>query len=210
MTVSNHRPFTYPNGKIDIPGDAKSRDGGVKYTDFALKSFFEMAKKQPWYKNTVFVIVADHCASSAGSTELPMDKYRIPAMVFSEGFIAPQKFSGLMSQIDLMPTVFGLLNFSYESKFLGQDVFSKNYIPRAYIATYQDLGYVKDQQLTVLSAGKKITQYELKSQKNNLPPEFNLYYDENIKKNQDKNLVDKTISVYESTSYWLKNKMLNR
>ena len=62
MTVSNHRPFTYPNNKIDIPGDAKSRDGGVKYTDYALKQFFEMAKKQTWFKNTVFVIVDDQCA----------------------------------------------------------------------------------------------------------------------------------------------------
>ncbi|WP_294293100.1 LTA synthase family protein, partial [uncultured Chryseobacterium sp.] len=93
MTVSNHRPFTYPNGKIDIPGDAKSREGGVKYTDYALRKFFEMAKKQSWYKNTVFVVIADHCASSAGDTELPMDKYRIPAMIFSEGFIHPQKFT---------------------------------------------------------------------------------------------------------------------
>jgi phosphoglycerol transferase MdoB-like AlkP superfamily enzyme len=44
MTVSNHRPFTFPNDKIDIRGDAKSREGGVKYTDFAMKKFFEMAK----------------------------------------------------------------------------------------------------------------------------------------------------------------------
>lgn len=65
MTVSNHRPFTYPNNKIDIPGNIKSRDGGVKYTDYALKQFFKQAAKQPWFKNTVFVIVADHCASSA-------------------------------------------------------------------------------------------------------------------------------------------------
>jgi phosphoglycerol transferase MdoB-like AlkP superfamily enzyme len=50
MTVSNHRPFTYPEGKIGIPGTAKSRDGGVMYTDYALKQFFEMAKKQPWFK----------------------------------------------------------------------------------------------------------------------------------------------------------------
>ena len=66
MTVSNHRPFTYPEGKISIPGTAKSREGGVMYTDYALKQFFEMAKKQTWFKNTVFVIVADHCASSSG------------------------------------------------------------------------------------------------------------------------------------------------
>ncbi|MEZ0131152.1 LTA synthase family protein, partial [Flavobacterium sp. LBUM151] len=83
MTVSNHRPFTYPENKIDIPGNIKSRDGGVKYTDYALKKFFEMAQKQPWYKNTVFVIVADHCASSAGKTELPLDKYRIPALIYN-------------------------------------------------------------------------------------------------------------------------------
>ncbi|WP_310558495.1 LTA synthase family protein, partial [Flavobacterium sp.] len=82
MTVSNHRPFTYPNGKIDIPGDTKSREGGVKYTDYAIQKFFEMAKKQSWYKNTIFVILADHCASSSGKTELPLDKYRIPAMIF--------------------------------------------------------------------------------------------------------------------------------
>jgi phosphoglycerol transferase MdoB-like AlkP superfamily enzyme len=44
MTVSNHRPFTFPNDKIDIRGDAKSREGGVKYTDFAMKKFFEMAE----------------------------------------------------------------------------------------------------------------------------------------------------------------------
>ncbi|WP_260440453.1 sulfatase-like hydrolase/transferase, partial [Elizabethkingia anophelis] len=84
---------------------------------------------------TVFVIIADHCASSAGKTELPMDKYRIPAMIFSEGFIQPQKFDTLMSQIDVMPTLFGLLNFNYQSKFLGQDVFTKEFQPKAYIAT---------------------------------------------------------------------------
>ena len=55
MTVSNHRPFTYPEGKIDIPSNSKSRSGGVKYTDYALKQFFAMAEKQAWFKNTVLL-----------------------------------------------------------------------------------------------------------------------------------------------------------
>jgi phosphoglycerol transferase MdoB-like AlkP superfamily enzyme len=102
----------------------------VKYTDFAMKKFFEMAEKQPWFSNnTVFVILADHCASSAGKTELPVDKYRIPAMIYSPGFVQPQHYTNLMSQIDIMPTVFGLLNFSYESKFYGQDVLKADYSP---------------------------------------------------------------------------------
>ncbi|WP_144283232.1 LTA synthase family protein [Chryseobacterium echinoideorum] len=212
MTVSNHRPFTYPEGKIDIPGNVKSREGGVKYTDYALKKFFDMAKKQDWYKNTVFVIIADHCASSAGDTELPMDKYRIPAIVFSEGFIQPQKFTKVMSQIDIMPTVFGLLNFTYQSKFLGQNVFSNEFQPKAYVATYEDLGFVKDYYLTVISPVRKVKQYALIQQKNNLAPEFNIIFEEKElnEKDQDKNAVYTAISAYQSTSYWLKKNQLNR
>lgn len=210
MTVSNHRPFTYPDGRVDIPGNAKSREGGVKYTDYSLKLFFEMAKKQDWYKNTVFVIIADHCASSAGDTELPMDKYKIPALVYSEGFIQPQQFDKLMSQIDVMPTVFGLLNFNYQSKFLGQDVFTKEFQPKAYIATYQDLGFVKDDHLTVISPVRTIRQYSLQQKPSQLSPQFNIYYDENVVKDHNKKLVDETISAYQSTSYWVKNNQLNR
>lgn len=210
MTVSNHRPFTYPDGRIDIPGNAKSRDGGVKYTDYSLRKFFEMAKKQDWYKNTVFVIVADHCASSAGKTELPMDKYRIPGMIFSEGFIAPQQFSQLMSQIDVMPTLFGLLNFNYQSKFLGQDVFKETFQPKAYVATYQDLGLIKDNYLTVISPTKKVRQYSLVLQKSDLPENFKLYYDETPVKNTVQNLVDDCVSIFQSTSYWLEKNKLNR
>jgi phosphoglycerol transferase MdoB-like AlkP superfamily enzyme len=212
MTVSNHRPFTYPDGKIDIPGDVKSREGGVKYTDYSLRKFFEMAKKQDWYKNTVFVVIADHCASSAGDTELPMDKYKIPAMIFSEGFIQPQKFTQTMSQIDVMPTLFGLLNFNYQSKFLGQDIFKKGFQPKAYIATYQDLGFVKDNYLTIISPLRKVKQYALTQQKNKLSPEFNIYYDEKQLKTPDQNkkLIEETISAYQSTSYWLEKNQLNR
>ncbi len=211
MTVSNHRPFTYPEGKIDISGTSKSRNGGVKYTDYAIKKFFDMAEKQAWFKNTVFVIVADHCASSAGKTELPMDKYRIPAMIYSPGFVQPQEFHGLTSQIDVMPTLLGLLHFNYTSKFLGQDVFSKNYVPRAYIATYQDLGFVKDDYLTVISPTKNIKQYQLLQKANvDINQYFNIYYTENpILENQNKDLINQTISAYQSTSFWVKNKSLN-
>jgi phosphoglycerol transferase MdoB-like AlkP superfamily enzyme len=210
MTVSNHRPFTYPEGKIDIPGNAKSREGGVKYTDYSLRKFFEMAKKQPWYSNTVFVIVADHCASSAGKTELPLDKYRIPAMVFSEGFIAPQQFTPLMSQIDVMPTVLGLLNFNFTTKFLGQDVFSKEFQPKAYIATYQDLGYIADNTLTVLSPTKKVKQFNLSLQKSDLPAAFQYIYNENLTTTPQEKIVQQAIAAYQSTSYWLTNKKINK
>jgi phosphoglycerol transferase MdoB-like AlkP superfamily enzyme len=206
MTVSNHRPFTYPNNKIDIPGDIKSRDGGVKYTDYSLRKFFEMASKQPWFTNTVFVIVADHCASSAGKTELPMDKYRIPAFIYSPG-IKPEKCTKLMSQIDLMPTLFGLLHFDYQSKFFGQDVLKSDYKPRAFIATYQDLGFIKDNVLTILSPKQRVRQFELHlNQKKGIAPEYQIYYDEKPLKTERTDLVNETISFYQTASDMLKQK----
>ncbi|RED27173.1 phosphoglycerol transferase MdoB-like AlkP superfamily enzyme [Flavobacterium cutihirudinis] len=206
MTVSNHRPFTYPNNKIDIPGDIKSRDGGVKYTDFALRRFFEMASKQSWFKNTVFVIVADHCASSAGKTQLPLDKYRIPAFIYTPNK-KPAQYNQLMSQIDLMPTLFGLLHFDYESKFFGQDVFKSDYKPRAFIATYQDLGLIKDNVLTILSPKQVVKQYDLKVKPTaGVAPEFQVLYDEIPLKTDRTDLVNDAISFYQSASYLLKEK----
>jgi phosphoglycerol transferase MdoB-like AlkP superfamily enzyme len=207
MTVSNHRPFTYPNNKIDIPGDAKSRDGGVKYTDYAMKKFFEMAKKQPWFANTVFVVLADHCASSAGKTELPVDKYRIPAMIYSPGFIQPQRYTNLVSQIDIMPTVFGLLNFNYQSKFFGQDVLKAEYKPRALIATYQDLGMITDNILTIISPKQQVKQFQLTLlPKEGIEDDFQLYYDQKPLAKKRDDLINETISFYQTASDMLKKK----
>ena len=207
MTVSNHRPFTYPEHKIDISGKSKSRDGGVKYTDYAMKQFFAMASKQPWFKNTVFVILADHCASSSGKTELPMDKYHIPAFIYSPEFISPKEERVLMSQIDIMPTLLGLLNFTYSSKFYGQDIFATDYKPRAFVATYQDLGLIKDNVLTIISPVKKVKQFQLIPQPNSkLKSGFQLFYDENPMTTLRTDLVNETISYYQTAAYLLKNK----
>lgn len=207
MTVSNHRPFTYPDGRIDIPGNSKSRAGGVKYTDFALRQFFKMAQKQSWYNNTVFVILADHCASSAGKTELPLDKYRIPALIFSANNLKAQNCNKLMSQIDLMPTLLGLLHFNYESKFFGQDVLKADFKPRAFIATYQNLGLIKDDILTVLSPKQEVKQFHLDVINNpKLAADFQLYYDESKMTTIRKDLVKETISYYQTASEILRKK----
>ncbi len=150
MTTSNHRPYTYPDGRIDIPSH-NSREGAVKYTDYAIGKFIREAKSRTWFKNTLFIIVADHCASSAGKTDLPVNKYKIPLLIYSPGNIQPVKMNRLMSQIDLGPTILGLLNFSYRSKFFGYDIFKlEKGRERAFISTYQSLGYLKNDTLIIL------------------------------------------------------------
>jgi phosphoglycerol transferase MdoB-like AlkP superfamily enzyme len=211
MTVSNHRPFTYPENKIDIAPNLKSREGGVKYTDYAMKQFFTMAEKQSWFKNTIFVVLADHCASSSGKTELPLDKYRIPAMIYAPGFVAPKTFNVLMSQIDIMPTLFGLLNFNYQSKFYGQDVLKPDYKPRAFIATYQNLGLIKDNVLTIISPKQQVKQFSLTSINNpKIGADFQIMYEEKLIEKQRPDLINETISYYQTASDILKKKEYQR
>ena len=209
MTVSNHRPFTYPEGRIDIPGTAKSRQGGVKYTDYALKLFFELAKKESWFKDTVFVIVADHCASSAGRTELPLDRYRIPCLIYAESLEA-KRVDTLVSQIDVMPTVIGLLNFSYESKFLGQDIFSRFYKPRAYIATYRELGYLTPDTLSIIKPLREQIQYKIVPETEQPKVELPIFYQQLKVAQPDGKLMKKCISAYETTYFLLKNGELDK
>lgn len=151
MTTSNHRPFTYPEGRIDIPSHT-GKSGGVKYTDYAIGQFIEQARSKPWFDDTVFVIVADHCASSAGKTKLPVNKYLIPLIIYSPKHVKPQTVATLASQIDVAPTLLGLLNFNYQSKFYGHDILHSDASQaRAFISNYQELGFLKDGKLQVLS-----------------------------------------------------------
>ena len=143
----------------------------------------------------------------AGKTELPIDKYRIPAMIYSSNFIKPKIEHVLMSQIDIMPTLFGILNFNYQSKFFGQDVLKENYKPRALIATYQNLGLIKDDVLTILSPKQKVKQFHLKELTNpKLGSDFQLFYEEQPLQKERTDLVNETISYYQTASDILKKK----
>lgn len=164
MTISNHRPYTYPEGRIE--GNPMTRSAAVQYTDYAIGDFLAKAEEHDWFDNTVFVIVADHCASSAGKTSLPLECYHIPAIIYAPGFIEPQRVSKTCSQVDLMPTLFSLLHFDYDSSFCGDDILADDFRERAYMATYQDLGYYCDDVLTVLSPVRRITQYAVERGEN--------------------------------------------
>ncbi len=156
MTVSNHRPYIYPEGRIDISPTHQSIEGAVKYTDYAINKFLKDAKQKPWFSNTLFVIVSDHCAKSAGKTDLPVNRYHIPCVIYAPQLIKPAVESRLVSQIDLAPTVLGLMNLSYTSRFLGFDIY--NMTPgneRAFISTYQDMGYIRDEKMVILSPQQK-------------------------------------------------------
>lgn len=160
MTTSNHRPFTYPDGKIDIPSGT-GRFGGVKYTDYAIAQFIEQAKTKEWFAETVFVVVADHCAGSAHRSELPIMNYHIPLFIYAPKYVHTVRNDTLSSQIDVAPTILGLLNFSYESQFYGWDILRmKPDEGRALISNYQRLGLYKNNKLAYLSPRQHVDMFD--------------------------------------------------
>ena len=193
MTTSNHKPYTFPAGKIDLPqGD---RNGAVKYTDYALGKFLADAKTKPWFKNTVFVIVADHCASSAGKWEINIDKHHIPAIIYNLPQKA-EKINRLTSQIDLMPTLFGYLGWNYTTSLYGKDINqTKIGDERAFIGNYRTLGMLKGNIFTQIDDRKKVKQFTVKDS------------DKSLKEIKSKNpqLVSETISYYQTASERFKN-----
>ncbi|MGC4036398.1 MAG: LTA synthase family protein [Chitinophagaceae bacterium] len=196
MTVSNHRPYTYPDGRIDIPPSQQSREGAVKYTDYAIGRFLREAKSKPWFNNTIFVVVADHCAYAAGKVELPVTGYHIPMLIYSPALIKPQSYDRLISQMDIIPTLLGMLKMKYRTKFFGQDIFS---LPegkeRAFISTYQGLGYIRNGQLIVQRPPKKIDQFI---------PDFSTGKASATGKNDS--LIKQAIAYYQAAAWLLKNK----
>jgi len=161
MTTSNHRPYTYPPGRIDIPSGT-GRGGAVKYSDYAIGQLLKNARSHDWFRDTVFVITADHGADARGSARIPVDKYRIPVFVYSPAHVPARRVERLMSQIDIAPTLLGFLDFTYYTKFLGNDLLhTPPSADRAFVANYQTLGYLKGDRLLVLQPKRKVEEFRV-------------------------------------------------
>jgi len=161
MTTSNHRPFTYPAGRIDIASPG-GREGGVKYTDYAIGRFIAEARTRPWFADTLFVITADHCAAVAGKTRLPVGSYRIPLILYAPGMVPPGMNDRLASQIDVPPTILDVLGVAGDDHFFGQGLFEDAALPaRAFVSNYQELGYYKDDVLTVLLPKRRVEAFRI-------------------------------------------------
>ena len=155
MTTSNHRPYTFPAGRGPWPQG--KRESAVSYSDWAIVDFIERSRNKPWFDDTLFVLTSDHCASSAGKAQLPAFRYHIPMWIYSPLHVAPGKYEQMLAQIDIAPTILGLLGMDYETEFYGSDVFAR--APgsqRAFIGTYQLLGYLNDQELIQLAPGRRV------------------------------------------------------
>ncbi|MSU73465.1 MAG: hypothetical protein EXS43_14185 [Opitutus sp.] len=143
QTADNHRPYTIPKEdlgeftKLDVPVDALKRGGfesldefnAFRYTDYSFKKFFEAARASPYFENTIFVFVGDHgIGGNAGTmfppawTENDLTSFHVPLLFYGPKFLPPQRVHAIASQIDILPTVAGIVNLPYRNTTLGRDL----------------------------------------------------------------------------------------
>jgi phosphoglycerol transferase MdoB-like AlkP superfamily enzyme len=196
MTTSNHKPYSFPEHVIKMPQG--KRESVIKYTDYAIGNFINNAKKKPWFKNTVFIFVADHCANSAGKWEVNIDKHHIPAMIYNT-HLAPEKVNKLVSQIDLMPTVFGYLNWNYNTSLYGKDIrLMQPDEERALLGNYRTIGLLEDNIFTEINDRKQCNQYSWNPKSKEMKA---------VKKG-NQILKNKTIANYQTASERFKNGLM--
>jgi phosphoglycerol transferase MdoB-like AlkP superfamily enzyme len=127
LSVSNHRPYTYPKGRIPEDPDKQYRIHAVKYSDYSLGQFFKAAKKEAFWTNTIFVVIADHGARVYGKQIIPIHSYEIPLVIAGPAVIKePSRVGQLGCSLDVGPTLLGLIGRPYETMFFGRDLLKMN------------------------------------------------------------------------------------
>ncbi len=122
FSSSNHAPFEFPDGRIDLYEQPKATDNNaVKYADYAIGKFFEKAQKSPYWKDTLFLIVADHDIRVRGDSLVPIEHFHIPGLILGAD-IKPRKLTTIVSQIDLPVTLLSLMGISAQHPMTGRDL----------------------------------------------------------------------------------------
>jgi phosphoglycerol transferase MdoB-like AlkP superfamily enzyme len=122
LSGSNHDPFEYPLGRIEpFEQPDFTRHNAMKYADFAIGRLFDLARTAPYFGRTVFVVVADHDARVYGADFVPVEHFRVPAVIVGPG-VPVRRDDRLASQLDLGPTLLHLLGIADPHPMIGRDL----------------------------------------------------------------------------------------
>lgn len=161
LSVSNHRPFLFPEGRITPKAEFHRRGNAVYYADYALGRFMRQAKDHAFFDHTLFVLMGDHGARVYGAAEIPMASYQVPILFLGPGSVpAGQRLDTLASSLDVPPTILGLLGESYESKFFGHDLFHLDPARgRAFMTHNSNIALLEGDRLAVLGLHQSVAHY---------------------------------------------------
>lgn len=164
FSTSNHEPFEFPDGRIKLYDKQKNTvNNAMKYADFSIGKFFELAKKEDYYKNTIFVVIADHNTRTYGKNLVPVNKFHIPALIIGPNVPNGKKYNELCSQIDIAPTLLDIAGMDVEIPTPGRNIFDvkKGTKGRAIMQFHDTNAFRVEDQVVILQPHKEPLQFRL-------------------------------------------------
>ncbi len=137
LSGSNHRPYVIPPELRERFAAKDEKENIVRYSDWAVGAFIEAARTRPWFKDTLFVFLADH-GQSVGTSPLDqiLSYHHMPLVFWSPTLVpSPQTVPSPVAQIDVLPTALGYLRLAYQNATLGRDVLKQ---PRPWVYVVRD------------------------------------------------------------------------
>lgn len=144
LTMSSHEPFDYPRGKVEPYKEAKL-DGfanAIKYADYAIGKFIKELKDKGFMENTVVAFIADHNNNAYGKFDVPIDKYKIPALIVSKEFEGGKEYNKIASQIDIAPTLLDVAGISDTIPTMGESIFKNERNSAILLAQKKNFAYM--------------------------------------------------------------------
>lgn len=175
FSSSNHSPYEFPDGKITLYDNQKqTRNNAAKYADYALGTFIEKAKKSRYWEDTIFIVIADHDSRVSGASLVPIDHFRIPAVIFGNGITAKRDHQ-LASQLDIPVTLLSLIGASGEHPMIGHDLSQTMRADkhRAMMQYDKNFAYMQGNKVVILQPQKPATTYTYTYTQNKLVPTSN-------------------------------------
>lgn len=172
FSTSNHEPFEFPDGRIELYDKQKQTvHNAMKYADFAIGKFFELAKKEAYFKNTIFIVIADHNTRTYGQNLVPINKFHIPALIIGPGVAKGKKYDKLSSQIDIPPTLLNMIGMDIESPMVGRDLLKlpETTTGRAIMQFHNNNAFRVGNQVVIMQPDKEPLQFLLKSDTEMIP-----------------------------------------
>jgi phosphoglycerol transferase MdoB-like AlkP superfamily enzyme len=221
QTANNHRPYTIPEEDkdfhfktidkktlVEYGFESQEEYNSFCYTDYCFKKFMEEAKQMPFFRNTIFVFVGDHGVEGNSDKMYPsawnnqrLSDEHIPLLFYAPALLTPQQRDETVSQIDVLPTLAGMIHQTYINKTLGRDVLNmKEKEDAAFIIHHDEgnIGVVNDNYF--FSKNLWINKEELFPLKPGLPP-LTILQQDSIKKH----LSELTSAIYETSKWMLVN-----
>ena len=176
FSTSNHEPFEFPDGRIQLYEQPKNTvHNAMKYADFSIGKFFELAKKEAYFKNTIFVVIADHNTRTYGKNLVPVNKFHIPALIIAPNVEKGITYDNLASQMDIPSTVLALSGITTKTPMPGRNLLKlpKETKGRTIMLFHETYAFRVEDDIVILNPNAKPLQFKVKSDTELIPVALN-------------------------------------